>query len=107
MPIIELIFPLVKPNAQLIAEFVLKKPDIFKHFLRVDGLKTTLQGRITEDAGENIEENSGRTAMVLGAKDPLPRISLSLLTCEQNGIASPPSTTFIQLPPNFKLSLPA
>lgn len=76
MPIIELIFPPVKPDGQVIAALALKKPEIFKHFLGVDGLKNTLQGRVTEDAGKTVEENSGRTAMILGIY--LPHISLEM-----------------------------
>lgn len=66
MPAVELVFPPLKPDAQLLADFALNKPKIFRPFIGVNGLKTTLVGRITEDAGKSIEENTGRAAMVLG-----------------------------------------
>jgi hypothetical protein len=67
MVVTELLFVSYNLDPKLQEELKQKAPELFTHFLGVNGLQSLSRGKIVADNGTSVDSGSGRSALVLGS----------------------------------------
>lgn len=67
MVVTEILLVSYSQDPKLQEELKQKAPELFRHFLGVNGLQSLSRGKVVDDNGTSVDSGSGRSALILGS----------------------------------------